>query len=423
MRLSQTFQQLPVDTRRNLVACFFTGLLFWSSLASQLPVLPLYVDSLGGTEVQVGSVMGSFAIGLLLCRAYLGRLADRRGRRIVMQLGLAVAAVMPLCYAVSNSIPVLMVFRAVHGISIAAFATGYSALTSDLAPPEQRGEIIGYMSLVNPLGLGIGPALGGWIQATWGYQNLFIVAACLAMMGYAATREIEEEGYTNTLRDAPVQDRVAADRSTHLPFWPTLLSPRVRIPALILFLIGLVFGNLSAFLPLLIKAQKIPMNVGLFYMTAAIAGFIVRLPLARISDRYGRGLFISLGLCFYATSMLAIFASHAVPHFLAAGILEGIGAGITIPAIVTLLADRTVSAERGFVFGLAWVGFDLGIALAGPVIGSIIPRVGLANSFLITSGLSILAIAIFSTQASHNLTESLRFATGKSKDKYAVIQI
>jgi MFS family permease len=420
MRLSQTFPQLSADTRRNLVACFFTGLLFWSSMASQLPVLPLYVDSLGGTEVQVGSVMGAFAIGLLLCRAYLGRLADRRGRRIVMQIGLAVAAVMPLCYAISNSIPLLMVFRAVHGISIAAFATGYSALTSDLAPPEQRGEIIGYMSLVNPLGLGIGPALGGWIQATWGYQNLFIVAACLAMMGYIVTREIQEDGYAYTLQGAAVRDLGVADHRVDLPFWPTLFSPRIKVPALILFLIGLVFGNLSAFLPLLIKAQKIPFNVGLFYMAAAIAGFIVRLPLAKISDRYGRGLFISLGLCFYATSMLTIFASHTAPHFLIAGIFEGIGAGIAIPAIVTLLADRTVSAERGFVFGLAWAGFDLGIALAGPVMGNIIPRVGLANSFLITAGLSMLAIAIFSTQANHSLTESLRFATGKSQDKFAV---
>jgi MFS family permease len=419
MRLSQTFPQLPANTRRNLVACFFTGLLFWSSMASQLPVLPLYVDSLGGNEAQVGSVMGAFAVGLLLCRAYLGKLADRRGRRIVMQIGLAVAAIMPLCYAVSNSIPLLMLFRAVHGISIAAFATGYSALTSDLAPPKQRGEIIGYMSLVNPLGLGIGPALGGWIQATWGYQNLFIVAACLAMMGYAVIREIEEDSYSRLEGNS----RVKLDRGSSLPFWPTLFSPRVRVPALILFLIGLIFGNLSAFLPLLIKAQKIPLNIGLFYMTAAIAGFIVRLPLARISDRYGRGLFISLGLCFYAASMLTIFASHTAPHFLIAGALEGIGAGIAIPAIVTLLSDRTVSAERGFVFGLAWAGFDLGIALAGPAIGNIIPRVGLANSFLITAGLSILAIAIFSTQANHSLPESLRFATGKSKDKYAVTHI
>jgi MFS family permease len=416
MRFSQTFQQLPTDTRRELTASFATGLLFWASMASQLPVIPLYVESLGGTEAQVGWVMGSFAIGLLLCRAYLGKLADRKGRRIVMQLGLVVAATIPLCYAVVSSIPLLMLFRAIHGISIAAFASSYSALTSDLAPSKQRGEIIGYMSLVNPLGLAIGPALGGWMQEAWGYQYLFMTAACLAVMGFLVAGKIKEEGFPIELQDVGTQ----INRSLDLPFWKILLSSRVRVPALILFLVGLVFGNLSAFLPLLIKAQHIPLNVGLFYMAAAIAGFTVRIPISSISDRYGRGLFIAVGLCFYTLSMLMIFASHSAPNFIVAGMLEGIGANIAIPAIVTLLADRTVAAERGLVFSLAWSGFDLGMAFAGPTMGNLIPQVGLSNSFLISAGFSVVALVIFSTQSNYGLAESLRFATGRAKDKFAV---
>jgi MFS family permease len=416
MRLSQTFQQLPPDTRRELTASFATGLLFWASMASQLPVIPLYVESLGGTEAQVGWVMGSFAIGLLLCRAYLGKLADRKGRRIVMQLGLVVAATIPLCYAVVSSIPLLMLFRAIHGISIAAFASSYSALTSDLAPSKQRGEIIGYMSLVNPLGLAIGPALGGWMQEAWGYQYLFMTASCLAVMGFLVASKIKEAGFPIAPQDAGTQ----INRSLDLPFWKILLSPRVRVPALILFLVGLVFGNLSAFLPLLIKAQHIPLNVGLFYMAAAIAGFIVRIPISSISDRYGRGLFIAVGLGFYTLSTLMIFAAHSAPNFIVAGMLEGIGANIAIPAIVTLLADRTVAAERGLVFSLAWSGFDLGMAFAGPIIGNLIPQVGLSNSFLISAGFAVVALVIFSTQSNYSLAESLRFATGQAKDKFAV---
>jgi MFS family permease len=417
MRLSQTFQQLPTDTRRELTASFVTGLLFWSSMASQLPVIPLYVESLGGTEAQVGWVMGSFAIGLLLCRAYLGKLADRRGRRVVMQLGLVVAAIIPLCYALVTSIPLLMLFRAIHGISIAAFASSYSALTSDLAPSKQRGEIIGYMSLVNPLGLAFGPALGGWMQEAWGYQYLFMTASCLAVMGFLVASKIKEkeEGF-------PIDEDTGTqiNRSLDLPFWKILLSSRVRVPALILFLVGLVFGNLSAFLPLLIKAQHIPLNVGLFYMAAAIAGFTVRIPISSISDRYGRGLFIAVGLGFYTLSMLMIFVAHSAPNFIVAGMLEGIGANIAIPAIVTLLADRTVAAERGLVFSLAWSGFDLGMAFAGPTMGNLIPFIGLSNSFLISAGFAVVALVIFSTQSNRSLAESWRFAAGKVKDNFAV---
>ncbi len=417
MKISQTFQQLPADIRRELVASFVSGLLFWSCMASQLPVIPLYVESLGGTEAQVGWVMGSFAIGLLLCRAYLGKLADRKGRRVVMQIGLVVAAVVPLCYAVVTSIPLLMVFRAVHGISIAAFAASYSALTSDLAPPKQRGEIIGYMSLVNPMGLAFGPALGGWMQEAWGYQYLFATASFLAVMGFFAASKIQEKNSQSEAIDLE-KDR---DQSLKTPFWKILFSSRVRVPATILFLVGLVFGNLSAFLPLLIKAKHIPLNVGFFYMAAAIAGFIVRIPISSISDRYGRGLFISIGLSFYALSMSMIFASHSAPNFIVAGMLEGIGANIAIPAIVTLLADRTVADERGLVFSLAWSGFDLGMALAGPILGNLIPFMGLSNSFLITTGFAVMALVIFSTQSNRTLVDSLRFATGKAKDNFALV--
>lgn len=76
-----------------------------------------------------------------------------------------------------------MLIRAFHGISIAAFATAYMALVSDLAPNDRRGEIIGYMSLVNPIGVAVGPALGGYLQAIAGYTPLFIFSGLLAGLG------------------------------------------------------------------------------------------------------------------------------------------------------------------------------------------------------------------------------------------------
>ena len=118
-------------------------------MASLLPTLPLYIEHVGASKQQIGIVMGSFAIGLLLCRPYLGRMADERGRKLVLIIGVLAAALAPLGYAVVKSIPLLMALRAFHGISIAAFTTAYSALVTDIAPPDKRGEIIGNMSLVN----------------------------------------------------------------------------------------------------------------------------------------------------------------------------------------------------------------------------------------------------------------------------------
>ena len=174
---------LDSNLRRNLLVLFAAGLLFWASLASLLPTLPLYIEDIGATKQQIGSIMGSFAIGLLLFRPLLGQLADKRGRKIVLIIGLLSAAIAPIGYNFVQSIPLLLMIRAFHGISIAAFSTGFLALVADIAPVENRGELIGYMSLTNPIGMAIGPALGGYLMEGYGYTALFILSSLTACLG------------------------------------------------------------------------------------------------------------------------------------------------------------------------------------------------------------------------------------------------
>ena len=413
MQSLTTFHNLDTQLRKNLTAIFWTGLFFWSSMSSQLPTLPLYIRSLTQSFDQIGIIMGSFAIGLLVCRSYLGKLSDRKGRRYTMRIGLIVAAVIPLCYALLPSIPLLMLFRAIHGISIAAFASSYSALISDIAPIEKRGEVIGYMSLVNPLGLAIGPALGGLMQEAWGYQPLFITASLLAFAGLLLTTQIED-------KDNESDRQTASTTVTKSKFWQTFLSSRVRVPSTILLLVGVAFGTLSAFMPILMQQKNISLNAGLFYMAAALSGFIIRFPVGRLSDEWGRGVFISIGICFYALTMGIICFASSNYQFLLAGVSEGLGSGILIPAIVALLADRTFPQERGYVFGMTWMGFDLGIAFAGPVMGKMISLVGITNIFAIATGFCILGLIVFGTQSNQSVSESFKFAIGKTSDRYAV---
>ncbi len=404
----KTLRQIPIDTRHQLISTFVVGLMFWSSLGSQLPTLPLYIKYLGGTTIQVGLVMGSFAIGLILCRSYLGKLADTRGRIVMIWLGLAVAVIVPLFYTSFTSLPLLVVLRALHGVSIAAFATAYNALISDQAPSGHRGEIIGYMSLVHPLGIGFGPAIGGWVQEEFGYTPLFIIASFLAAVGLVVALGLHES--PNFERAKGTQER--------LPIWATLISPRVKAPTIVLLLVGVAFGTLSSFLPILIKEQDISLNAGIFYMTTAIAGFMIRLPLAKISDRYGRGVFISVGLCFYAVGMLVIATVPTRLAFICAALLEGTGSGIVIPSIMTLLSDRTTTIERGYIFGLAWLGFDVGMAASSPIVGGLINVIGLSGAFMVASSMAVLALVIFATQSSNNVKNSFLFAIGIGSDRY-----
>ncbi|HEY9295039.1 MAG TPA: MFS transporter, partial [Phormidium sp.] len=246
----QVFSTLKRTQRRNLLTLFATGLLFWTSLASLLPTLPLYVNRVGGTPQQIGIVMGAFAIGLLLFRPWLGRIADQKSRTIVLILGTAVAAIAPLGFLFVKSIPLLFLLRAFHGISIAAFTTAYSALVVDLSPINQRGELIGYMSLVQPLGVAIGPAVGGLIQSESGFAALFILAAVLGGASFLGAIQIKEPSKLEIQQNTPITSPESP--ATDTQFWRLLFSARLRIPALVLLLIGSAFGALSTFIPLYI---------------------------------------------------------------------------------------------------------------------------------------------------------------------------
>lgn len=405
-----TFHTFDFQLRRNLLVLFVAGLLFWSSMASLLPTLPLYIEHIGASKQQIGVVMGSFAIGLLICRPYLGRLSDERGRKLVLIIGVLAALIAPLGYAVAKSLPLLIALRAFHGISIAAFATAFSALVADIAPPDKRGEVIGYMSLVNPIGMAIGPALGGYLQSATGYVPLFLLATGLATLSLVCTSQIS----------SPRQQRQTQGEEKNEKFWQILLSPRVKVPTIVMLMVGIAFGTLSTFVPLFIKYTKVDLNAGLFYTTAAMASFSIRLFIGRISDTIGRGLFITVGIFCYCISMLLLWQANSVVAFLLAAIIEGAAGGMMIPMMVAMLADRSLPQERGRIFALCIAGFDVGIALAGPVLGSISEQVGYRNMFGIAGILTFIAIVLFLTQSSKSLHNSLQFALGKGKDAYAI---
>ncbi|NEQ18801.1 MAG: MFS transporter [Microcoleus sp. SIO2G3] len=399
---------LSPDLRRNLLVLFTAGLLFWSALAALLPTLPLYIRDIGGDSQAIGIVMGMFAIGLLISRSWLAQMADRKGRKIVLLIGMAAVAFAPLGYALTDSIPLLMGIRAAHGLSIAAFALAYSALVVDFSPPAQRGELIGYMSLVNPIGMAIGPAMGGYLQEWLGYLPMFAAAAGLGIIGLLCTAQVQE----------PPIDRHA--ESAKSPFWGLLVTPRVRIPAIVLLLIGLAFGTLSTFVPLFVQEAGVDLNVGLFYTAAAIASFSIRLVTGRASDRFGRGVFISISLILYSAAMLLLWRATSAVEFLLAGVLEGAGAGILIPMMAALMADRAMPNERGRIFGVCMVGFDLGIAIAGPLLGTVAIGLGYRGIFGVAGLLSLLGIVVFATLSSKNLAYSLQFAIGRGRDIYAI---
>lgn len=420
----EAWKALETETKQKLINLFTAGLLFWISITLLLPTLPTYIQFMGGTTQQVGMVMSCFAIGLITSRTWLGKIADSRSRKTVIVIGATVAGLAPIGYLLVNSILGLACIRAFHGISIAAFTIGYSALVVDLAPWQYRGTLIGYMNLAVPIGMSMGPALGGFLQESGkqfvpngtGYEVLFVISIICGGLALLLSSQIKESALPGTESSSE-----SGDSQIPRDFWQLSKDPSLLTPTLVLLLIGLVFGTLVAFLPLFIKELGLEFNVGFFYTVVAIASFSVRLFVGQASDRYGRGLFISGSLVCYVISMALLTQANTPAMFILAAIAEGAGAGILIPLILALISDRSRATERGRVFALCMGGFDVGIAMGGLVLGSLAGILGgYRGVFALAAILAGVALVVFVTQVGKNVRQSLFFALGKTKDTYAM---
>lgn len=416
----KAFQTLDKPLQRDLLILFTAGLLFWSCMASLLPTLPQYAGHIGASKQNIGLIMGSFAIGLLLFRPRLGQMVDQSGRKPVLLLGIVVAAIAPVGYWLAKTVPLLILLRAFHGISIAAFTTAYSTLIADLAPENKRGEVIGYMSLVNPIGMAIGPAAGGLIQKNIGYKELFGFATFLAVLSFVCAYFIKCPPVITKPKTEVNQIESTQIEPTKFNALGILFSPRVRIPTFVMFMVGIAFGTLSTFVPLFIESLKIDFNPGFFYTCAAITSFSARLVTGKISDRIGRGLFVTVGIICYCLSMFMLWQASSQLDFILAALVEGAGGGIMLPMIITIMTDRSQPQERGRIFALCVGGFDVGIAIAGPTLGLIAERSGYPDMFLIAAILCLITIFVFLTQSSKTLRQSFQFAVGRGKDAYAM---
>jgi DHA1 family tetracycline resistance protein-like MFS transporter len=150
-----------------------------------LPILPGLLRELGH-ESQVaghyGLLLAAYALAQFVCSPILGMLSDRFGRRPVLLVSLAGAAVDYLIMAVA---PVLWLFyasRVVAGITGASMAVA-SAYITDITPQAERGQKFGWMNACFGLGFVAGPLLGG-VLGEHSLRYPFVAAAVLCGLNF-----------------------------------------------------------------------------------------------------------------------------------------------------------------------------------------------------------------------------------------------
>lgn len=360
----------------NLVSASYFAL--FTSFYFMLPTMPIFVQSVGGQDWQIGVVMATFTATSIALRPFIGREADRRGRKGILLAGLVAFTVSTALYNYSSSLPLLVPLRALHGAAWAATTTALSALAADVSPINRRGEALGYFGMFANFAMAFSPAVGMVMLDAGGFKTLFLSACGIALFSLLFASQIRESERPS-LRGSDVSGKT--------------LSRNVISPTLVILLNTFSYGSIITYLPLYAQKQSIP-NIGLFFTVYAISVIMVRPVAGRLSDRYGRGAVIMPGVISVVVGLLTISLPYQLPMLLAAAVIYGLGFGAAYPTLMALAVDLVSTDERGAAVGTFMSGFDLGIALGSVVSGLILQLTDFTTTFLSAGLVSSISIPL-----------------------------
>ena len=111
--------------------------------------------------------------------ALIGPLTKSLGSRRLMRLGLVGVALGLIGLAFTTTWFALFAMLFLIACGQGLFGPSSGALTAELAPPERRGEILGYQQSASALGRVLGPVLGGALFDARGVGAPYVVSAVL----------------------------------------------------------------------------------------------------------------------------------------------------------------------------------------------------------------------------------------------------
>ena len=334
--------------------------------------IPIYApDKLGSNAVQVGELLGIYALMTLIMRPLVGPAMDRYGRRSFFIAGLALQLVSNLLFAAGASFDWLFWGRLAQGVSAGLVWLSAYAITADLAAADgKHGNLFGSVEEMLARGGLYGAGIGAPIlmvtrfaQAAW--SGVFAFYGLLNVIGLVlAWRELPETYHKS--------ERLHSGNGS------TITRPLILLASIVLCT-SIAYSGLS---PILIQFVRHEINddtivLGLMYLPSAIVFAFLQSRLGKLADRVGRKLPIALGLTTSGVSsaivpslplLVPLIGQWALLPLVALWVAEAVAFSAATPAEQALVADLSGGKSRGKAFGLYTTALSLGQVI-GPVFG------------------------------------------------------
>lgn len=386
-------EKSPAQLRLSIlfIVCFN----FASYVCNGLPlaVLPGYIlHDLGLTSVIAGVVIGVQYLSTLLARPLAGTLADRRGPKSTVLVGLSGLVLSGLLTSAAIALqawpwvalPLLLAGRVVLGMSSAMVSTPCCAWAIGLCGPRSAAQVMSWNGIAAYGGTALGAPLGVLIRDQLG---LVAIGLCTAAIGVASLL------YAVGKKPAPLQP------GERLSFRRVFLA--VMPNGLVLTGSSVGFGSLTAFIALYFA------SLGWANAAYCLTGFGVGFVLARLSTpqlltRYGGYPVVAVCLLVQSLGLLLVWLAPSPAIVMLGAALTGIGVSWVYPGLAVETLARTPPSNRSSALSALSLFFDLAVGMAGPVMGMVASGWGFAQVFLCSALLSLggLVLLLFLYQQS-----------------------
>ena len=350
-----------------------------------LPVLPLYLEEVGLSLGSVGTVLAASGIGSALGGLPASSVAERRGTDRLLFYAVVVLAATTAMVGFTGAVVALVAMRVGYGFGFAGLTHSRQLVVARTVEVRLRGRINSFVGGMHRLTFVVGPVLGGWVYNEWGPDPTFILAGVLTAAGLLPL----------------VLD---GGRDEHPVAVPT---ERVRIGAsLWRHRRALLVASVG---PLLISAARqgryvvVPLigdeleldaaAIGLLVAVGTAADFVLFPVAGWLMDRFGRLSSMVPAFSLMAVGLTLLAMADTVAMAVVAGVVMGLGNGLSAGSMITLSTDLAPVEEPGpFIAGFHTLS-GTGNFLGPFAVGWVAEAHGLGAASLVLAGALMAGVA------------------------------
>ncbi len=377
---------------------FLIVLLDVMGLGLIIPAQPFLAKSFGASAATVTQLGTVYSLMQFILSPVWGALSDRFGRRPILLMTLSVTLCGHVAFALSSTLTLLFVARALTGVGAANISTAQAVL-SDTHPPQERSRAMALIGAAFGLGFVLGPAIGG-VLFHFDYRAPAALAAALAAGNIALV--------LSSVRETRREAAVGAPGNRHS--LASFLRAEGALQQLVLTTLCMMtsFALMEQSVGLFIESvwvapgeansmEKATALTSAFLVVVGISavivqGFLVRRWLVSKSESF----LLRCGLLVIAASLVLIPCLGSVgsfPLFLTSGALLALGSGLFNPSMLGLISLACPADRQGVGLAINQSAAAMGRILGPLFAGALFSR-GSALPFLAGSVLACLALGM-----------------------------